>query len=250
MAIPRRNTPVTVIIYPRGAKSQAKSSTPALVNSDTNIPAAINSVQRKKLTSQIAVNKSIANGFTAEEHMTAVANIKSLYENAVLLLERGDLKNGDQSVTIRKFAAPIVFRGIIADALLTQKESLDKENGARIYSLELDEIVPAETSQSRVRPDSRSPSGNERPTHEDYLPEGIHKLQLKHQKIKEFLEKSGENSIGGCSSVIRRMRGHIWLPRGADRVAIPRWNTPATRIIYRRMAKNQSADAVWRSGGW
>ena len=102
-------------------------------------------------------------------------------------------------------------------------ESRDKENGARIYSLELDEIVREENFQSRVRPDSGSPSGNERPTHEDYLPEGIHKLQLKHQKIKEFLEKSGEKSSGrSCTGASNIFAFFFAVRAGKSRNCAPR----------------------------
>ena len=172
-----------------------------IVNRDTGIPAQVNREQRSKLASKEAVSNSIKNGFTIQEHMTAVANIDSIYENAVLLLERKDLKNKQNDVIIRRFAAPVVVRGIVADALLTQKESLDKENGRRIYSLELTEIVSPKNIRGEMRLDLGSPAGTERHTHLDYLPEGINKLQHKHKKIKDFLEKIAKNTRFAVSPV-------------------------------------------------
>ena len=55
-----------------------------------------------------------------------------------------------------------------------------------------------------MRPDSGSPSGNERLTHKDYLPKGIHKLRLQYQKIKNLPEKFGKMSSGIRGSFIRR----------------------------------------------
>ncbi len=97
---------------------------------------------------------------------------------------------------IRRFAAPIVIRGMVADALLTQKESIDKESGGRLYTLELTEIVSEENFRGDVRLDPGAPVGNERLTHEDYLPAGISKLQQKHKKIKSFLKNFREMSRG------------------------------------------------------
>ena len=105
--------------------------------------------------------------------MLAVANISRLYKNAVLLKEGNDEKNNDPKVIIRRFAAPIVIRGMVADALLTQKESIDKDNGCRLYSLELTEIISEKGLRGEARLDPGSPAGNERHTHEDYLPAGI-----------------------------------------------------------------------------
>ena len=166
-----------------------------LINRDSGKVAQINKNQRGKLTSDAALSKSENNGFSKAEHFQAVANIEALYENAILIYVGPDTKNGDPLVTIHRFAAPIVLNGTIADALMTAKESADKENGIKVYSLELDEIVAAIEGERLKRGASRlqRAHGNDR-THADYLPEGIHKLQQKHEKVKRALEIFNGNS--------------------------------------------------------
>lgn len=146
------------------------------------------------MISRKALDKSINNGFTREEHFQAVANIEALYENAVLIHAGGDSKNNDPLIVMRRFAAPIVLNGTVADALLTAKESLDKENSVRVYSLELDEIVAAIKGERLERGASRLQRPEDDRTHANYLPEGIRKLQQKHEKVKHALEFFNENS--------------------------------------------------------
>ncbi len=153
----------------------------SLVNREQNLPAQINRVQRGKLKSDTALEKSIANGFTAVQHFTALANIESLYENAVLLRQGADEKNGDPTVIIRRFASPIVFGDDIADALLTLKETTHKKDSTRIYSLELTEIIkPSDIAKV----DKKS----------SFSADGIEKLNAKHEKVKKFLEEVKNNS--------------------------------------------------------
>lgn len=162
-----------------------------IVNRDNNTPAQINHRQAGKLVSNASVEKSKANGFTREDHMDAVANIEALYENAILVQEREDTKNGEPEVIIRRFVAPIVIRGMVADALLTQKQSLDKDGSTRVYSLELEELVNAEEGYGGARPDRGASDGTHRLTREDCFPDGWNKLQQKHEKVKRFLEENG-----------------------------------------------------------
>ena len=168
-----------------------------LKNIETGIDAQISKNQRGKLFSSNAINKSKNNGFTYEQHIEAVANIQDLYKNAVLLNNTDDKKNNDPNVKIYRFASPFVVkiedRYVIADALLTVKESIDK-NSKKIYSLELTEII---------MPQGQAVAGNT-----DYSPSGIDKLQQKHEKIKQFLEKNQEN--------IRFSVAPVWTGSAAD----------------------------------
>lgn len=165
-----------------------------LLNRDSGTVAQINGDQRGKMISRKALDKSINNGFTREEHFQAVANIEALYENAVLIHTGGDSKNNDPLIVMRRFAAPIVLNGTVADALLTAKESLDKENSVRVYSLELDEIVAAIKGERLERGASRLQRPEDDRTHADDLPEGIRKLQQKHEKVKRALDFFNKNS--------------------------------------------------------
>lgn len=162
-----------------------------LTNRDTGTVAQINGNQRRKIVSDAAVQKSKNNGFTEAEHFQTAANIEALYENAVLLHSGPDTKNHDPFVMIHRFGAPIVLDGKIADAILVLKESVNKENCTRLYALELEGIIQKIEDGSEVRPGFRTPWDNI--THE-YFPEGIHKLQLKHEKVKHALEFFNENS--------------------------------------------------------
>ena len=153
-------------------------------------------MQRKKILSDKAVNKSIANGFSKNDHLLAVANVKSLYENAVLLATGPDLKNNNPAVFIRRYAAPMVLPSkgnLIADVLITQKISSDKET-KHIYSLEVDEIVPEIKTQSEMRPDFGSQSAGQSLAHRNYPADVIYKLQQKHEKIKSFLRKNPQKT--------------------------------------------------------
>ena len=165
-------------------------------NRETGDKAQINQAQRKKILSDRAVSKSIANGFSKDDHLLAVANVKSLYENAVLLATGPDLKNNDPAVFIRRYAAPMILPSkgnLIADVLITQKISSDKETN-RIYSLEVDEIVPEIKTQSEMRPDFGSQSAGQSLAHRNYPADVIYKLQQKHKKIKSFLRKNPQKT--------------------------------------------------------
>ncbi len=163
-----------------------------LKNRETGDKAQINRTQRKKILSQEAIDKSIANGFSKEDHLLATANIEALYENAVLISLDPDIKNNDPNVSIKRYIAPIVFtekENPIADVLITQKISIDK-NTARIYSLEVEEIIPEVSTQGVVRPDPGSQTEGQSLTHRNYPTAVMDKLQVKHEKIKSFLKKN------------------------------------------------------------
>lgn len=176
-----------------------------LVNRDSNDTAQVNANQARKLVSASAVEKSIKDGtFTRRQHLTAVANIKDLYENAVLIWEGKDEKNEDPNLVVRRFVAPIVFGSDIAGALLTEKMSLNKNNNAkRIYSLELEALFKAEEENlgGHVRLNLPSLSGIERLTHEGFRPDGWNKIERKYEKVKRFLEKNRKKSDGARFSV-------------------------------------------------
>ena len=149
-------------------------------NIETGIDAQINTNQYNKMVSNAAVNKSLKNGFTRDEHFEALANIEDLFKNAVLLERSNDSKNNDSNVKIHRFASPVVFAEEIADALLTVKESIERDQ-KRIYSLELIEIKKL------------SERGSDNHNSQHYT-DSIDKLHQKHKKIKQFLEKNHENS--------------------------------------------------------
>ncbi|EMI4816224.1 hypothetical protein V6N98_001680, partial [Campylobacter upsaliensis] len=112
---------------------------------------AFNLKSLSKMTSDKAIQKSINNGFSKEEHLRAVLDIEKLFKNASLAKTHKDEKGG--SVIIHRFNSE--FEN--ANALITTKESLDKDLN-KIYSLEL-ELTPRFSDE--VRPtDTKSNTGD------------------------------------------------------------------------------------------
>ncbi len=110
-----------------------------LTNKESGIKTKINRQQKDKLVSNRALGKSLKNGFTEEEHFSAVSNINVLYEGAFLWKKRGDRKGDVNVASMQEFYAPIDFdNGKKGCALILLKEST--EHGVRLYTAELQEI--------------------------------------------------------------------------------------------------------------
>ena len=109
-----------------------------LVSRDENIVARISKEGRSKLVSDAALHKSQKNGFSIEEHYTAVANIKKLFEASVRSQVKED-KN-KEITAFESFSAPIMFEKGIAIATLSVKVTKEAKTGRSIYSIELMEL--------------------------------------------------------------------------------------------------------------
>ena len=146
-------------------------------NRETGIDAQINSIQRNKLVSKVALSKSKDNGFSFEDHFTAVANIDQLFENGSMVDDRPD-KDGDPNVlSVKRFSAPIFLGDEFAEAYITVKETV----GNKIYSIELDEIKkPSDITGGTLK-------------ERYHIPEGYNNLLQKIEKARELL-KNPENS--------------------------------------------------------
>ena len=122
-----------------------------LKNLQTGIEAQINAVQRNKILSNAATNKSIRNGYTRQEHNAAAAIIERLWRYAEQVEMRPD-RDGDANIrTIGRFIAPVYFTEREATAYITVKET--RRDGHRIYSLELEKLeAPGEN------PDASTPA--------------------------------------------------------------------------------------------
>lgn len=123
----------------RGAEEALKAlAKKPLVNLQTGIEAQINAVQRNKILSNAATNKSINNGYTRQEHNAAAAIIERLWRHAEQIETRPD-RSGDRNIkTIGRFIAPVIFTERDANAYITVKET--RIAGHRIYSLELEKL--------------------------------------------------------------------------------------------------------------
>lgn len=121
-----------------------KTSLGKIVNKSTGIEANLSKKSLDKMTSAKALEKSKNNGFTLDEHFEFAEQIKSLYENAILIASHGNLKNPNDPnvISIKRFLSQSKLKsGKEADILITVKESI--ANGHKIYSIELDEINKA-----------------------------------------------------------------------------------------------------------
>ncbi|MDR2240017.1 MAG: hypothetical protein LBE33_06185 [Zoogloeaceae bacterium] len=108
-----------------------------LVNLEQGITAQVNVNQANKLVSNDAVAKSMANGFTREQHYAVASQIESLWKHASQIYEGPDA-GGNKDIRIRRFATPFVFNGETRFATLLAKETT--EHGRRVYTVELHEI--------------------------------------------------------------------------------------------------------------
>ena len=112
-----------------------------------------------KMTSDKAIQKSIDNGFSREEHLKAVLDIQRLFENAKLAQTHGDNKNLSENVLIHRLNSELEN----GNALITTKESLDI-NKNRVYSLEL-ELTPRFNDEMRPTDIKSSEGGFSSPKH-------------------------------------------------------------------------------------
>lgn len=111
----------------------------AITNKETGIQATIARKGTKEIISN--VKKSIANGFSFNEHFAVANNLKEVFENAIFAKKLSDTKHNDPRVSIYRFNSAITLNGKEANALITLKEYL--ENGKRLYALELEELSKA-----------------------------------------------------------------------------------------------------------
>ena len=111
----------------------------AITNKETGIQATIARKGTKEIISN--VKKSVANGFSFNEHFAVANNLKEVFENAIFAKKLRDTKHNDPRVSIYRFNSAIILNGKEANALITLKEYL--ENGKRLYALELEELSKA-----------------------------------------------------------------------------------------------------------
>ena len=111
-----------------------------IINKNTQETARLTNNGLRKMLSDKAIQKSINNGFTQDEHIRAVQQVNTLFENSVKAHSETD--STDKKLIIHRYNAP--FEN--ANALLTLKEY--KSNGKNLYSLELEELNAAKFNPS------------------------------------------------------------------------------------------------------
>ena len=119
-----------------------------ITNKKTGIEAVFSSTSQKELGSR-TVNTKL-NGFTLSEHFEVANQIIKLFENADLIVEHGDLKNGEKGIRMERFLSQEVTlkSGQKVQACITVKRTLgdalkQKEDYRNIYAIEAIDIKEA-----------------------------------------------------------------------------------------------------------
>ncbi|HEC1580291.1 TPA: hypothetical protein R1X62_000808 [Campylobacter upsaliensis] len=112
----------------------------AITNENTGEKAILTNKGISKMLSDKAISKSVDNGFSVSEHFEAVRVVDELFKRAKRAFSKRDEK--DKNLSIYHYNAP--FKN--ANALMTLKEY--KQNGKRIYSLELENLEAAKFNPS------------------------------------------------------------------------------------------------------
>ncbi|EOV9222241.1 hypothetical protein ACOSOI_000194 [Campylobacter upsaliensis] len=151
----------------------------------------IASISRKnimKMTSDKAIQKSVNNGFTPQDHFKAVQDIESLYQGAVLKETHADRKSNNPNVFIHRYTAD--FNG--NNALITIKESLDSNSkGNKIYTLELETL---ELKPSAPEPQGSATMSKNTGYAEPVTPNETHKSIIAEKNAKFAMQKLNEKS--------------------------------------------------------
>ena len=108
-----------------------------IVNKSTGETARITKDGAGKMVSDKAIAKSIANGFSADEHLQAVSEIKSLFENGELIRVAPDKKGSADIQAIKHFW---IRRQDGSYANILVKQYTDARIPQKIYTLELQEL--------------------------------------------------------------------------------------------------------------
>lgn len=179
---PKKNIPKTNDEWRKEIKTELKPILNTdLSNDSTGIKAKLSSTGLNKMTSGAAIQKSVKNGFSGNQHFETVKRIVELYKKAKLVKTHED-RTGAENVIIKRFVSQDKMNdGTKFDALITVKESV--EHGHRIYSLELDEINKA-TLRWTVNDD-----GTLTPENEPSTGNLNNKVTDNSQKVKSIFER-------------------------------------------------------------
>jgi len=166
-------------------------------NESDNILAKLSVKGIKKMLSDKATNKSIANGFTTKDHITAAANIVKLYRNSELLKEHDDSKGRDAITKIKRFGAPVVLPDAeeASVAYITVREIYGKDN--KLYSVEL---MSFELLKAKEMPSGNlNPPAAEEGGSQSSKTEGISRLSEKLEAVNADYAKFEQKARGAIS---------------------------------------------------
>ena len=127
----------------KSQREQVKQQLQSIKNIDiphkSGIVARLSSTGIDKMLSDKAIQKSLDNGFTKEQHFNAVADIERLFKNSDFSHTESPKNQSADIVGIHRYINTQDLQDQNAQALITLKESV--ENGNRIYSVELEGLT-------------------------------------------------------------------------------------------------------------
>lgn len=137
-----------------------------------------------KLTSSGALSKSFRNGFSPEEHFTAVANVEDLFARSIKTNEREDLNQ--EIPAVEHFSSLLMLKN--QPALVTFTVKVTSNAGRKIYSIELMELKKAEGKvQGEIRKSRQATSAF------DVL--NISKIADKVNATSKIVDENGEPKV-------------------------------------------------------
>lgn len=107
------------------------------INKETGLKASISQREINKMSKQKAINKSLDNGFSKEEHFEVAKDIAPLYENATLKEKHADYKTKERSniANVYRFNIDISVNDKDTTAKITAFEKIEGKN--KVYTIEL-----------------------------------------------------------------------------------------------------------------
>ncbi|TLE07306.1 hypothetical protein [Helicobacter bilis] len=109
--------------------------TQPITNKETGMQGFITTNEINKISSKKAIDKSIANGFSRDEHFKVAQDLKSLFENSKLKESHADNKQREH-IKVHRFIQDLSINDKEAQAKITLFEKIEGKN--RIYTLELE----------------------------------------------------------------------------------------------------------------
>ncbi len=126
-----------------------------IINKTDGLEVSFGKTGINKMISNVAVKKSMKNGFTRIQHLTAVANIDKLFENSSLVIKRQDRNGSPDIVAIYEYEVPVKFddsKSLDIASLLIKKS---RQHGNHIYTVELKELKRNSPMAKGSKPDNR-----------------------------------------------------------------------------------------------
>lgn len=118
-------------------------STP-ITNKETGLQGVVTDTERNKISSKKAVDKSIANGFTRDEHFAAAQDLKNLFENATKAQSHNDYKQRENIAQVHRFVKDLYINDKPAQAKITLFEKIEAKT---IFENMLIEFYQTTTTQ-------------------------------------------------------------------------------------------------------